>query len=60
MKKFLKNYEMKYRAEIGATVKGSDGKKHKIENEVVAAHPNNKGMKCIADAVIEYIELDEE
>lgn len=57
MKEFLKEYEKSYRSSVGIKVKGADGKNHKITNEVVAAHPNNKGMKCIAKLVIDKIEM---
>lgn len=38
-----------------AEVKDSDGKVHKIDNLGVAVHPGDKGMRYIADKVIELI-----
>lgn len=54
---FLNNYEAMYRSKIGATVNGADGEEHKIENEVVAAHPNNQGMQVIAEEVTKHIDI---
>ena len=42
---------------IGEKVSGSDKKKHKITDEVVAAHPNDEGMACIARLVMEQISV---
>lgn len=55
---FLKKYDTKFKSAVGIKVKGADGKKHKIENETVAAHPNNAGMKKIANLFIKHIEIE--
>ena len=34
---------------------GMDGSIHFIDREDVAQHPNDKGMKAIADAIIKQI-----
>ena len=49
---FLKDYESKYKSSVGTEVSGIDGQKHSIDNEVVAAHPNDAGMRCIAQIII--------
>lgn len=54
---FLNDYEEVYRSAIGETVRGADKKKHKITDEVVAAHPNDEGMACIARLVMEQISV---
>lgn len=58
MDAFLEEYETSYKSQIGKKVSGSDGKKHKIVNEVVAAHPNDAGMECIAGLIIDHIQLE--
>lgn len=55
VEEFLRKYEEVYRSSIGAKVSGEDGKQHEITDEVVAAHPNDKGMACIARLLKEQI-----
>lgn len=55
MTKYLEGYEEKYRSSLGKEVAGADGSSHAIDNEVVAAHPNDEGMAVIAEAIEEYI-----
>ena len=57
MTTFLNGYESSYKSALNAEVAGADGKKHKISNEVVAAHPNDAGMECIYQSVINNISL---
>lgn len=45
-----------YQCGIGATVYDSEGREHIVQHDGVAAHPGDKGMKYIADAVISVIE----
>lgn len=45
-----------YEAGMGTMVEGDDGQKHKIEYSGVATHPGDKGMKYIANKVVEAIE----
>ena len=44
-----------YRAAVNDMVFGMDGSIHFIDREDVAQHPNDKGMKAIADAIIKQI-----
>ncbi len=46
-----------FRSALGTEVYGSDGSIHAIDNEVVAAHPNDAGMANIAQHFINYITL---
>lgn len=57
MEEFLKDYETFYRSAMGAEVSGEDGNTHAIVNEAVAAHPNNDGMKCIAQQIEKHIKI---
>lgn len=52
---FLNGYDALYRSSIGTLVLGDDGNEHSIDNEVVAAHPNDEGMAHIAQIVIEAL-----
>lgn len=55
MTDFLNGYDGFYKSSIGTVVSGADGESHTINNEVVAAHPNDEGMACIAQQVINQI-----
>lgn len=55
MTTFLNGYEKSYKSALDAEVNGADGKKHKISNEVVAAHPNDAGMECIFQTITNQI-----
>lgn len=57
MTEFLNDYEAKYRSAVGTEVYGADGAKHAIDNDVVAAHPNDAGMACIAQLVENQIKV---
>ncbi len=57
MTEFLDDYNDIYRSEIGGVVTGEDGKQHIISDEAVAAHPNDKGMACIARLVMEQVSV---
>ena len=48
--------KQEYQCGMGTTVYDSDGQEHIVDHEGVALHPNDKGMKYIADAVISVIE----
>lgn len=41
---------------MGATVLDADGCPHTVEHPGVAAHPGDKGMRCIADGIIAALE----
>lgn len=55
MTDFLNGYEGLYKSAMGASVATPDGGSFAIGNEVVAAHPNDDGMACIAQQVIDQI-----
>lgn len=57
MGEFLNGYESVYKSYVGALVSGLDGGTYTIANEVVAAHPNDDGMACIAQQVINHITI---
>lgn len=57
MSEFLNGYEGFYKSSVGTTVTGADGGSHVISDEVVAAHPNDEGMACIAQQVINHISI---
>lgn len=57
MSDFLNGYEGLYKSAMGASVATSDGSSFTISNEVVAAHPNDDGMACIAQLVINQISI---
>lgn len=57
MTTFLNGYESSYKSALDGEVAGADGKKHKITNEVVAAHPNDAGMECIYQTLINQITI---
>lgn len=44
-----------YRNTIGTEVLGDDLQKHSIQNDAVAAHPNDKAMEYIANKIIELV-----
>lgn len=56
---FLAGYEESYRSAIGTLVTGNDGNQYTIQNEIVAAHPNDEGMAKIAQLIISSISLEE-
>lgn len=58
MKKFLNGYADSYKSALGTEVSGADGGTYTIGNEVVAAHPNDEGMACIAQQVIDHITVN--
>lgn len=43
------------RNKVGNQVMGDDGQLHAIDNQTVADHPGDKGMKAIADAIYNLI-----
>lgn len=45
-----------YKCGMGTTVYDDEGKPHIVEHEGVAGHPGDKGMKAIADKVINCID----
>ena len=45
-----------YMQMLGGMVNGSDGEVHIIDREDVARHPNDEGMKAIAQAIIKQIQ----
>ena len=47
-----------YQAGLGTIVYDKNGNEHVIEHEGVAAHPGDKGMKYIAEAVERMIRVD--
>lgn len=46
-----------YQNNIGTIILGDDKELHKIEHDGVAAHPSDKGMKYIAEKILELIHL---
>lgn len=55
---FLAAYEEDtFRSSLGTQVYGADGNLHAIDNEVVAAHPDDEGMANIAQHFIDNIIL---
>ncbi|SDB11961.1 GDSL-like Lipase/Acylhydrolase family protein [Pseudobutyrivibrio sp. YE44] len=44
-----------YRAASGSKVLGDDGKYHTVKNQAVLKHPNDAGMKYIADRILEVL-----
>lgn len=52
----IKEDEETYRCGKGTVVYGDDGEKHIVEHEGVAGHPNDKGMKYIAEAIIDVLD----
>ncbi len=44
-----------FRSSLGTQVYGADGNLHAIDNEVVAAHPDDEGMANIAQHFIDNI-----
>ena len=59
MEEFLEDYEELYRSSMGDEVTGTDGALHEINDEAVAAHPNDEGMACICRQVTEQIDLQD-
>ncbi len=55
MTQFLNDYDTFYKSSLGTEIIGADGNLHVIEDEEVAAHPNDEGMECIARQVLSYI-----
>jgi len=47
-----------YKCGLNTIVYGDDGKEHTVEHKGVAAHPGDKGMKFIADTIIDLIETN--
>ena len=47
-----------YMCGINAEVLGDDGEKHIVKHEGVARHPGDKGMRYIADRIIECINMN--
>ena len=47
-----------YKVGLGATVYGGDGQGHAVEHGGVAEHPGDKGMKFIAESILEFIEME--
>lgn len=52
----IKEDEETYRCGKGTVVYGADGEKHTVEHEGVLGHPNDKGMKYIAEAIIDVLD----
>ncbi len=48
--------DAQYKAGMGTQVLGDDGNLHTINNEIVAAHPNNLGMQVIADRIDQIVD----
>lgn len=48
--------DTQYRAGMGTEVLGDDGAMHTINNEIVAAHPNSRGMQVIADRINQTVD----
>lgn len=55
MNEFLNGYETMYRSSMGEPIVGIDGNTYLIDNECVAAHPNDAGMQKITDIVFASI-----
>ena len=47
-----------YQAGIGTVVYDTEGNAHIVENQTVAAHPGDRGMRYIADRVIEALKAE--
>lgn len=50
----IKN-KSEYQCEIGTEVYDLEGKAHIVEHEGVSLHPNDKGMKWIAERIVEQV-----
>lgn len=55
MNEFADNYENIYRSRIGELIVGADGNNYAIDNECVAAHPNDDGMAKIAEILFRNV-----
>ena len=50
-------YEDKVKAHVGDTIYNIKGKPYPIKTDFIITHPNDNGMKMIADEIYKNIEL---
>ena len=51
------SYEEEVKAHVGDTIYNINGNPYPIKTDFIITHPNDKGMKMIADEIYKNIEL---
>ena len=50
-------YEEEVKAHVGDTIYNIDNQPHTIKTEFIITHPNDEGMRMIADEIYKNIEI---